>query len=157
MRKPPPIVLQPSWSDAGGLVVLHGRHRVLGEPFILGSILAILGIDLTAWGAIEVFRPSQAIGCRADLSFCYSDPVPDLVTDQWVLAVMTAVIVVTVVGSIILRHGIIVVALMQSALAIVLVVQVLPHWSDAAQQQNLLRACHYGVHGSCLGIRNLAG
>ncbi|HEU5266839.1 MAG TPA: hypothetical protein VFU35_09060 [Jatrophihabitans sp.] len=138
-------------------MVLHGRHRVLGEPFILGSILAILGIDLTAWGAVEVFRPSDAVGCRPDLSFCYTDPVPDLVTDQWVLGVMAAVILVTVVGSIVLRHGIIVVLLMQTALAIVLVVQVLPNWADAAQKQNLLRACHYGVHGSCSGIVNLTG
>ena len=157
MRKPPPIVAQPSWSGAGGVVRLHARHRTLGEPFILGGFLSILGIDILAWGAVEVLRPSEGIGCTRNLKFCYADPVPSIVTYQWTLAVMTAVIVVTVIGSIVLRHGIVVVALMQTALAIVLVVQILPRWADAAQEQNLLRACHYGVSGDCSGIRNLTG
>ncbi len=136
---------------------LHARHRVLGEPFILGAFLSIVGIDLLVWGAVEVFRPGQTIACRHNLSFCYTDPVPDLVTDQWTMAVLAAVILLTVVGSIVLRHGIVVVLVMQTFLAISLVVQVLPHWSTAAQQQNLLRACHYGVSGKCPGIVNLTG
>jgi hypothetical protein len=139
------------------VVRLHARHRTLGEPFILGAFLAILGIDILAWGAVEVLRPSEGIGCTHNLKFCYADPVPGVVTYQWTLAVMTAVIVVTIIGSIVLRHGIVVVALMQTALAIVLVVQILPRWADAAQQQNLLRACDYGASGECPGIRNLTG
>jgi hypothetical protein len=149
--------VQPSWSDTGGVVRLHARHRVLGEPFVLGAFLAILGIDLLAWGAVEVFRPAQTIACRRHLTFCYVDPVPNLVTYQWTMAVLAAVILITLVGSIVLRHGIVVTFAMQTLLTIALVVQVLPNWSTAAQQQNLLRACHYGANGTCSGIVNLTG
>ncbi len=106
---------------------------------------------------MEVFRPTQAIACRRHLTFCYTDPVPNLVTCQWTMAVLAAVILVTVVGSIVLRHGIVVVLVVQTLLATSLVVQVLPRWSTAAQQQNLLRACHYGASGTCPGIVNLTG
>lgn len=154
-RKPPPIVYQPSWSGSGGLVRLHARNRALGDPFIFGGILTILAIDLTAWGLIEVFRPIARTGCTRNDSFCYADPVPDLVTDQWIMAVLAAIIVVTIVGSIVLRHAIIVVLVIQILLAIIVLVTVLPRWADAAQQQNLLRACHYGQSGSCPGVNSV--
>ena len=154
-RKPPPIVNQPSWSHTGGLVRLHARNRVLGDPFILGGIIAIMAIDLGAWGLIEIFRPSARIGCTRNGAFCYGDPVPVIVTDQWTMAVLAAIIVVTVIGSILLRHGIIVVFVMQTLLAIVVLVTVLPNWASAAQKQNLLKACDYGQSGSCPGVVNL--
>src|SRR6478736_5375925 len=80
LRKPPPIVVQPSWSETGGVVLLHARHRTLGEPFVLGAFLSILGIDLLSWGAVQILRPTQGVACTRNLKFCYADPVPDVVT-----------------------------------------------------------------------------
>jgi hypothetical protein len=158
---------QPSWT--GGTFELNARHRRLGPPAILGSIGALLVLNLVgilvlfAGLAIfarndfsfEVLTAGNRIACYPAHNFCYGDPTPRIVIGRWTLGVFSAATLIAIVGSIWLRRGIIAVCLLQGVLLAVIVTHTIPQLNRFDRIVQAVHACDYGRGGACPGVRNL--
>jgi hypothetical protein len=149
----------PSWSDPFGVVKLNATHRRLGPPAPIPGLIAVIAANVFATFVLGIvfaianneggrFHTGNSQVCAAD-GRCFDDPLPHIDADQLILGLYLVVGIILVALAVRMRRSILVVAGLELALAITLIVNLGPDLQHQHDRLDQLRACHYDVTHSC--------